>query len=371
MPDWFYRTVSRPVLFRLPAAAARDLALGFLGRLALLPLGPAVIDFLGHMGPDPRLRRAVLGLTFPSAVGLGPWLDVRAAALPALARFGFGFLEVGPVTLEPAAADSPVRRRTAEEALWYPDPPPGLPLARARPRLAEAARLGLPLLVHLGPTAGAGPEKAAEECRQLIQEMAPHAHVFVLPAGWSGEQGSALLRPVLAATREAAPARPVLLGIHADAEPARVDPLVDEALAAGVAGLLVEGLVQGKPDGVLAGAPARGPAREQVRRLRQRLGGHVPILAGGGVHEPEHALDLLAAGADLVQVDTGLVYTGPGLPKRINDALLYAGTRRGGRGGDRAGRGDDLVVDDAAGRRHAAGQPPGPGLRGHQRRAPL
>ena len=57
MPDWFYRTVARPLLFRLPVPAARRCALGLVGSLARLPLGPAVIDFLGHMRPDPRLRR--------------------------------------------------------------------------------------------------------------------------------------------------------------------------------------------------------------------------------------------------------------------------------------------------------------------------
>jgi dihydroorotate dehydrogenase len=334
MPDWFYRTVSRPLLFRLPAAAARDFTLGFLGRLARLPLGPAVIDFLGHMGPDPRLRRTALGAAFPSAVGLGPWLDARAAALPALARFGFGFLEVGPVTLEPAAAGPGVGRRPAEEALWYPDPPPGLPLARAGPRLAEAARLGLPLLVRLGLAAGAGPDRSGEEGSQLVRQLAPHADVFTLPAvrlaiaaGWSGEQSAACLRPILAAARGATPARPVLVCVPADADAGKVDPLVEAALGAGAAGLLVDGLVRAEPAGVLAGVPARAPALEQVRRLRRRWGAGVPVVAAGGVHEPEDALELLAAGADLVQADTGLLYTGPGLPKRINEALLYAGTR--------------------------------------------
>src|SRR5690349_353343 len=65
MPDWFYRTVSRPLLFRLPAETARDLALGMMGKLARLPFGPAVIDLLGHMCPDVHLRRALLGITFP------------------------------------------------------------------------------------------------------------------------------------------------------------------------------------------------------------------------------------------------------------------------------------------------------------------
>jgi len=71
MPDWFYRTVSQPVLFKLPAVRARDLALRFMGRLARLPLGSAVIDFMGHMRPDERLRQTHHGIEFATAVGLG------------------------------------------------------------------------------------------------------------------------------------------------------------------------------------------------------------------------------------------------------------------------------------------------------------
>jgi hypothetical protein len=56
----------------------------------------------------------------------------------------------------------------------------------------------------------------------------------------------------------------------------------------------------------------------------------VLLIGSGGIHEPEDALALRAAGADLVQVDSGLVYTGPGLPKRINDALLFQATRTAG-----------------------------------------
>jgi hypothetical protein len=97
LPDWFYHTVSRLLLFRMPAAAARDVTLGFMGRLARVPGGPALIDFLGHMRPDRRLETCFLGARFPTPVGLGPGVDSCAVALPALARFGFGFVEVGPI----------------------------------------------------------------------------------------------------------------------------------------------------------------------------------------------------------------------------------------------------------------------------------
>src|SRR4051794_13077367 len=108
MPDWFYRTVSRPLLFRFSAERARNFALGFIGFLCRLPLGGRVIDLLGHMRADPRLARERLRVRFPSPVGIGPALDGRAVALPALARFGTGFLEIGPVTLAGGAGAGPI-----------------------------------------------------------------------------------------------------------------------------------------------------------------------------------------------------------------------------------------------------------------------
>src|SRR5205807_8162789 len=93
---------------------------------------------------------------------------------------------------------------------------------------------------------------------------------------------------------------------------------------AGAAGVLVDGSVRAQPPGRLTGLPARDAALRLVRTLRQGLGAGLPIVASGGVHEPVDALNLFQAGAELVSVDSGLVYSGPGLPKRINAATLCA-----------------------------------------------
>jgi hypothetical protein len=303
MPDWFYRTLTQPLLFRLPAVAARDFTLGFLGRLSRLPLGPAVIDFLGHMRADPRLRQSFLGIggiDFPTAVGLGPGLDGRAAALPALARFGFGFLDVGPITMGPTATAKPIRREP-EETIWSPDPPAGLALAEAVPRLAEASRCGLPLIARIRDAS-------------CIQELSPYVDLFALEMG-------AQVETVLAGT-----SRPVLLCLPADLDAGAAGPYIDAAVAAGVSGLLVDGSVAAEDGGRRIGLPAREPALAQVRHWRERHG-NLFIVASGGIHEPEDALAMRAAGADLVEIDSGVVYTGPGLPKRINDALLFESTR--------------------------------------------
>ncbi len=296
MPDWFYRTVTQPLLFRLPAVAARDFTLGFMGRLARLPLGPAVIDFLGHMRADPRLRRSFLGIDFPTSVGLGPGLDGRAVALPALARFGFGFLEVGPIISGPSSAGTPIRREPGE-TIWFPDPSPGLAMSEALPRLAEASRSGLPLIARIRDAS-------------CVQELSEHVDLFALET-WD-QIGAVLART----------SRPVLLCVPADLN-------FDAPLPAGVAGvmgLLVDGSVAAADGGRRIGLPAREPALAQVRRWRERHE-NLFIIASGGIHEPEDALAMRAAGADLVEIDSGVVFTGPGLPKRINDALLFESTR--------------------------------------------
>jgi dihydroorotate dehydrogenase len=331
MPDWSYRTVLRPLLFRLPPRRARDLCLGVMGLLARSWAGRAFIDLLGHMRPDPRLRKSLLGVSFPSAVGLGPGVDCNACALPALARFGVGFLEVGPVTAAPVPANPPVELRADEQAIWHPDPPENPGLEETTRRLARAGPLAVPLIVRLGADPSATFEKATEECRTLARALAPHADLLslgtlplALARGWGTDSWR---RHVAAVVQSPSPARPILICVPADLDPAGADELVESATAAGAAGVVVAGL-RTDPPGTLQGEPARAPARGLVGHLRRRFPG-LPVITAGGVHEPADALEMLGAGADLVEVDTGLVYGGPGLPKRVNDALLYAANAPG------------------------------------------
>ena len=310
MPDWFYRTASQPILFRLPAPRARDFALGFMGRLARLPLGPFLIDFLGHMRADPRLRRSLLDTDFPTAVGLGPWLDTRMVATEALSRFGVGFIEVGPVSLEGHSSD--VKRLADQQALWIG--PGSISLAECKRRLSKAEGFKVPLIVRLD-------HGADETIQPLIPELPASVRLVSLTTSSVGQLATALNT-----ARCISPLRHILLCINADQD---LDgPTIESALRQGVAGFVVDGSVKAEPNGRLVGLPVRERALQQVRQLRTLAGVHVPIIASGGVHEPGHALELLSAGADLVQVDTGLIYTGPGLPKRINDCLLYDAARQ-------------------------------------------
>ena len=151
-----------------------------MGLLARLPLGGFVIDFMGHMRPDPRLQRQFLGVTFPTPVGLAPGLDVQAVALPALARFGFGFLEVGPVTLEPHSPQPECLRIPNEEALAMPDPPVGLALPALVHRLESDNPLGVPLLVRFGDVPPRPVPEIADRLLAAVELLHGHAAAFSL-----------------------------------------------------------------------------------------------------------------------------------------------------------------------------------------------
>jgi dihydroorotate dehydrogenase len=334
MPDWFYRTVSRPMLFRLPVTVSRDLALGVVGTLARLPLGPFVIDLLGHMRPDPRLRTTVLGSTFPSPVGLGVGIDAKLIGLPALARFGFGFIEVGPVTVQPRSA-APLQRRPQRQAIWYPEPCGTLGLEALLRRLRRDRPPVLPLMVRLTAPPEAAPEQAAADCGTLIEQLAPYAGLFslatvgpVLTGAWSLDQWHKHLNAVQQAIQRHAPGRGLLVCLPADIKEELLQGLLGPP--GGVGGVVIDGTICDPPSGRLLGAPARESTLHLVRQVRQYRPDLV-LVSSGGIHEPEHGLELLAAGANLVQIDSGLIYSGPGLPKRLNEAILWA---RGARHAD-------------------------------------
>ena len=173
MPDWTYRTLLRPVLFRLPAGAARRWTLEALGRLAALPGGYRVVEFFGHMRADRRLAVRVASRDFPAPAGLGSALDGEGTALGALARFGVGFVELGPVGTE--AQPVGARLEPLGET-WTMSASPVITPARLARRLARARDPGVPFLARLAGCLVC----VAEALPAALRERSPHVAGFVL-----------------------------------------------------------------------------------------------------------------------------------------------------------------------------------------------
>lgn len=330
MPDWSYRTVFQPLLFSLPAETARDLALGAMGRLSRFPLGPTIIDLFGHMRPDRRLEQTAQGLSFPSPVGIGHVVDPHGVATSAMARFGIGFIEVGPVAVRQITTKRTVERRVTSQDIWLPVEPVAdsvdVCFHRLSRRKCESARR----LARLTVAPGTSADQAKTECLAMMNRLSPVVDGFVLATTdeflkgqWSVDDWARHVRALMESPEiQKSPGR-LWLSIRADLTAEQLKTVVAPALAAGCRGIIVEGRVADPTGGWIAGRSTQGQVRDTVARLRADYGSE-PSLIAGGVHEPIDALELIRMGANSVLIDSGLVYSGPGLPKRINEALLYA-----------------------------------------------
>jgi dihydroorotate dehydrogenase len=323
MPDWSYHPFSRPILFQLPAERARDLTLHAIRTLAALPFGKTVIHIMGHMDAPKNIARSALGMDFASPVGLGAGLDSGAVASGALSQFGFGFLEVGAVTLQPIMSNEKIERDTKAWTITYPDLPVNAGVEKLVQRLQKYKNLSARIGVRLGYQPGSSAIEAAIERRQLIERLTPFADFFVLgcqhelaDGAWTFDEWEHHLRSLTDSPR------PLLIHIPPDLDPEIIHRMIDRALRLGISGVVIGGSVR---DGNrrISGRPTRELSLRLVANLRARYGDTLTIIASGGIFQPQDALDFLAAGADLIQLHSGLVYSGPGLPKRINEALAY------------------------------------------------
>ncbi len=329
MPDWSYRTLFRPLLFRLPPARARDATLRATAAFAALAGRANAIEWFGDMRPPAAAQQSVCGVARRSPVGLGAGLDVHTIAPRALAQCGFGFLELGPVTLAPVAAGR-IDRARADDAITCAEPLANDGVDALLARLARGRPPSVPLGVRLAHRPGATPEEAALECGSLAARLAPVASFFTfdtragLTAGWSPRAWEGFLRNAAASVTRAAPDCPLMLCLPPDCPEPLADYLLMTGYDCGVRGVVVAGGIA-QPDGTrLMGPPTFTDSLRFVRAIHAQWGERLQIIGSGGIREPADAVAMLAAGATCVQLHSGLVYSGPGLAKRINETVAEA-----------------------------------------------
>jgi len=316
--------LARPLLFALDPERAHALSLGLAG---LLPAARTA-------GAPVR----AMGLEFPNAVGLAAGLDKNAEHVDALARLGFGFLEVGTVTPRPQPGNPRPRlfRLPSAEALVNRM---GFNNAGLDAFLANLARVqwrGI-LGVNIGKNADTPIERAGDDyaaCLERVYSRASYVTVNVSSPNTknlrnlqSPESLEALLAR-LCALRERLADRhgrrvPLALKVAPDLDAGQVQDIGDAVRRHGVDAVIatntslsregVQGLPHADEAGGLSGAPIRARANATLAAFAAALRGEAALIGVGGILEGAHAAEKLDAGASLVQLYTGLIYRGPAL----------------------------------------------------------
>ncbi len=330
--------ILRPFLFSLDPEAAHGIALGAL-KLSR-PLLPLVSPFLKVA--DPRLERTVFGLKFPNPIGLAAGLDKKGELAGAWEKLGFGFAELGTFTAQPQLGNDRPRvfRFPGQKALinrmGFPNPGAEAVAERLRALWARGGRPQSPIGINIGKSKVVPLEGAVEDYLESMSRLMLCADYFAVNVsspntpGLRKLQEAKPLKRLLSALVKAARKKPVLLKLAPDLEERPLKEAASAALAAGCAGLIATnttlsrgGLPKGEyPEGGLSGRPLGLKATGILKSLSKFTRGRVPLIASGGIFTGEDVQKRMEAGASLVQVYTGYIYEGPGLPARLCKDLL-------------------------------------------------
>ncbi len=296
---------------------------------------------------DPRLAVSTLGLTFPNPLGLAAGFDKDAEVPGAMLNLGFGFVEVGTVTPRPQAGNARPRlfRLSEDGAVINRFGFNNEGFARALRRLERrpAGRLG----VNVGANKDSA-DRIADYALgvRTFAAVADYLTINVSSPNTPGlrdlQQKDALdelVARVLEARDQAAPRRPLLVKIAPDLDERGLDAIVAVALARRVDGLIVSNTTVARPanlrsphrgeTGGLSGRPLFLPSTRLLARARLALGPAATLVGCGGVEDAATALAKIEAGADLVQLYTGLALKGVKIVAEILDGLAREVAARG------------------------------------------
>jgi dihydroorotate dehydrogenase len=336
--------LTRPFLFGLDPEAAHDLTLGSIARLQNTP---AECLWKQTRVADPV---QLAGLTFPNRVGLAAGLDKNGRCIDGLGAMGFGFIEVGTVTPLAQSGNPKPRMFRLPQAqalinrLGFNND--GLAAFVANVQRAHSFRAaGGVVGLNIGKNAATPIEQATGDYLLGLAGVYPHADYITVNISSPNTQNlrslqsDAALDALLGAlqTRRLALAKahgktvPLFVKIAPDLDEAQVDVVAATLRSNGIEGVVatnttlardaVAGMPHATETGGLSGSPVLAASNRVISQLRAALGAGYPIIGVGGVMSAADACSKLQAGADLVQIYTGLIYSGPALVPQAAQAI--------------------------------------------------
>lgn len=336
----FY-SLLRQILFTLPPEMAHYVTLRSLQLLAQ-----------GHLWPKPKLVTnsvKLMGLTFPNRLGLAAGLDKNGDYIAGLAALGLGFIELGTVTPKPQIGNPKPRLFRLPEAqalinrMGFNNKGVEHLIAQLQQSKKPEAIIG----INIGKCATTSITQAVDDYVLGLQKVYPWADYITINISSPNtknlrdlQQGSLLtelLGQLKAQQKKLAEQtgmyKPLLVKIAPDLNEEELKWVAEQIIRFQIDGMIatnttisrpdVEGLPHHYEQGGLSGRPLAESSTYILKVLRRELGGDFPLIGVGGIMSGADAKVKMTAGANLVQIYTGLIYRGPALIKEILQTISY------------------------------------------------
>lgn len=332
--------LARPALYSLSAETAHHLTLRALERIGGLA-GAVASTTQGE--PTPAMQRSVGPLTVSGPVGLAAGLDKDGVAIPFWPKLGFGFVEVGTVTAHPQPGNPRPRMfRFPDQGaiinrMGFNNHGSAALAVRLR-QLRDTARWpSVPVGANVGKSKITPLDQAPDDYATSVRRLHGLVDWFTVNVsspntpGLRSLQDRSSLQALLPQVLDAADGTPVFLKLAPDLTDDAIHDAVGLAGELGVAGIIATNTTtsrdrfdtsvrHGDETGGLSGRPLWKLAHERIRVVLDAAG-ELPVIGVGGVHRADQARALLDAGCRAIQLYSGLIFEGPGLPSRLNRAL--------------------------------------------------
>ena len=331
MVGWRVRAyrAARPLLFRADPERIHHLTLDALSGVAGSRAGRSLCRLASGVSEAGAAPIEVMGLRFRNRIGLGAGFDKDGRAIRGWAALGFGFVELGTVTPRAQSGNPKPRlfRLSADDALVNRMGFNNAGADALARRIADA-RPFLPEGFVIGVNIGRNRDGGAEDYPAAARAVADVADYLVLNVsspntpGLRDLQEPDRLRELLGAVEQAAPGRPLLVKLAPDLDSGAREALLVALADSPAAGVILSNTTVARPElrssgaaeeGGLSGRPLLNATLDAVHSARAVTGSRLAVVASGGIGSGSAALGALGAGADLVQLWTGMIYAGPGL----------------------------------------------------------
>lgn len=295
---------------------------------------------------DKRLEREVFGLKFKNPVGLAAGFDKNAEYIEDMAKFGFGFIEIGTVTPKPQPGnDKPRMFRLVNDSalinrMGFNNQ--GADVAAGRLKHLKE-RDGVIIGGNIGKNKITPNEEAVNDYIYCFHALYDYVDYFVVNVSSPNTPGLRdlqekeplmhILNTLQGLNAQKPKQKPILLKIAPDLTNSQLDDIVEIITETKIAGVIAtnttisrEGLLSDpslvQEAGGVSGKPLTKRSTEVIRYLATQSNHSFPIIGVGGIHSANDAIEKLEAGASLIQVYTGFIYEGPALIGDICKALL-------------------------------------------------